>query len=177
MTNFRWAQYLVFLPFWKKLVLSFFAPMSIGFISCTFIFANYLQQIEIQQAAITQSQTRIKQYRTTLDNMPSISSLKALQNDYHIPFNSISADERLQQVLNKHQFIPDSWERDNNTFYKLRFTLSYSRFLMLLEHVSQVGFSLSSINVIPINSLILSVQLHLIDLNQPISTLLLSEKS
>ncbi|MEQ4925348.1 hypothetical protein [Proteus hauseri] len=177
MNNYRWAQYLVFLPFWQKRMLSFFAPVSIALICFIFIFTHYFQAIEKQQTAITQSQIRIKQYQSTLHNMPSITSLKALQSDYQLPFNPLSADERLQQILNKHQFIPDSWEYDSNTFYKLGFTLSYARFLMLLEQISQGGFSLSSINVMPINLLTLSVQLHLIDLNQPTSPLLLSETS
>lgn len=176
--NNQWSQYIVFLNFWKKLLFSLLIPITIFLFCLIFIFNKYYKEIEQKKTAITLSQIRIKQHLSTLRNMPSITSLKALQYDYHITSSPLSANERLQQILNEHQFIPDSWEYDNNSFYKLRFTLSYPQFLRLLKYVSHIGFSLSSINVMPIDHQVLSVQLHLIDLNHAVaSSLSLSEIS
>lgn len=165
MRNKQWMRYLVFLNVWQKVLLCFLVPLAFLFFCYWFIFIYYQQEIVTQQSLIFLNKTRINQTQSTLYQSPSMASLKALQDDYVIPHIHHSANKRLHHLFSEPWFMPDTWENTLNSNYKLSFTLPYFPFLTLLKRINQAGFSLTSLDVQPIQHNLLAVQLHLIDLN------------
>ena len=131
-----------------------------------FIYTDYQQEITQQHMEIKQSLSRIHHYQRTLETIPSLGSLIAQQADYNIPLNIPSASEQLQHILMTYHFIPETWENSSNSLYKLTFTLPYARFLTLLEFLNQTGLLLVSLNIMPTETKLLSVQITLTTLKE-----------
>lgn len=168
--NALWMRFISLSTNWQRLLLSLFLPFCITAFYYFFIFSHYQQEIIKQQTIITQKQILVAQYQSTLQQMPSIVSLKALQDDYEIPaIYSYSGYERLKNLLQTFSLIPEKLENDQDTLYRLTFTLSYSHFLHLLEMINRAGFSLTTLDVTPQKNRQLAVHISITDLSKFIS--------
>ncbi|MBQ0212586.1 hypothetical protein KAH51_03820 [Proteus vulgaris] len=162
--NVQWLQFVVSLAMWQITLLSLTIPFTIFLLYYFFIYTGYQQEITQQQVETTQRLSRIHHYQKMLETPPSLESLIAQQADYHISLNNPSTPEQLQHLLITYHFIPETWENAPNSLYKLTFNLSYTRLLTLLEHLNQTGLLLISLNIIPIKTELLSVQITLMAL-------------
>lgn len=165
----QWLQFMAFLPKWKITLLSVIIPFIVFLLYYFFICIDYQQETTRQQVEVAQTLTRINYYQNTLGTMPPLNSLITQQTDYDTPLNNQSANERLQHLLITYHFTPETWENMPNSLYKLTFTLPYPRFLALLKYINQTGLSLVSLNISPIKTDKLSVQISLTELNNPLS--------
>ncbi|NBN75987.1 hypothetical protein [Proteus sp. G2615] len=164
--NVKWLQFVVSLAMWQITLLSLTIPFIIFLLYYFFIYTDYQQEITQQHMEIKQSLSRIHHYQRTLETIPSLGSLIAQQADYNIPLNIPSASEQLQHILMTYHFIPETWENSSNSLYKLTFTLPYTRFLTLLEFLNQTGLLLVSLNIMPTETKLLSVQITLTTLKE-----------
>lgn len=163
--NTQWLLLMIFLPKWKLTLLSLMVPFIILLFYYLFIYTNYQQEITQQHIEIAQRLKRINHHKSTLGTMPSINSLIIQQIDYDIPFNNLPVSEQLQRLLMTYSFIPEVWENMPNSLYKLTFTLSYPQFLTLLEYLNQTSLALISLNIVPIETRLISVQMSLSELS------------
>lgn len=163
--NTQWLLLIIFLPKWKLTLLSLMIPFIILLFYYLFIYTNYQQEITQQHIEIAQRLKRINHHKSTLGTMPSIHSLIIQQIDYDIPFNNLPVSEQLQRLLMTYSFIPEVWENMPNSLYKLTFTLSYPQFLTLLEYLNQTSLALISLNIVPIETRLISVQMSLSELS------------
>lgn len=163
----QWLLLIAFLPKWKLTLLSLIIPFITLLFYYLFIYMDYQQAITQQHVEIAQRLKRINHHQNTLGTMPSLNSLITQQMDYDIPFDNTPVSEQLQRLLMTYHFIPDIWENTPNSLYKLTFTLSYSRFLTLLEYLNQTHLALISLNIIPIEPHLISVQMSLTELSYP----------
>lgn len=163
--NTQWLLLIIFLPKWKLTLLSLMIPFIILLFYYLFIYTNYQQEITQQHIEIAQRLKRINHHKSTLGTMPSIHSLIIQQIDYDIPFNNLPVSEQLQRLLMTYSFIPEVWENMPNSLYKLTFTLSYPQFLTLLEYLNQTSLALISLNIVPIETRLISVQMSLTELS------------
>ncbi|ODQ03792.1 hypothetical protein BHE86_08595 [Shigella sp. FC1655] len=163
--NTQWLLLMIFLPKWKLTLLSLMMPFIILLFYYLFIYTNYQQEITQQHIEIAQRLKRINHHKSTLGTMPSINSLIIQQIDYDIPFNNLPVSEQLQRLLMTYSFIPEVWENMPNSLYKLTFTLSYPQFLTLLEYLNQTSLALISLNIVPIETRLISVQMSLSELS------------
>lgn len=163
--NTQWLLLMIFLPKWKLTLLSLMMPFIILLFYYLFIYTNYQQEITQQHIEIAQRLKRINHHKSTLGTMPSINSLIIQQIDYDISFNNLPVSEQLQRLLMTYSFIPEVWENMPNSLYKLTFTLSYPQFLTLLEYLNQTSLALISLNIVPIETRLISVQMSLSELS------------
>lgn len=163
----RGLQFVALLPIWQKILLSLLWPIAIFILYYWIIFIPYQQEIIWLQTETTQKLTRIHQYQNILNTASSLDLLKIEQADYDL--SQETSDTELQYLLATHKLIPELWENEHDTLYKLTFTLSYNHFLSLLMHLSQTSFSLTSLKVFPIKPYLLSIQIHLIKLDDNLS--------
>lgn len=165
--NAQWLLLIAFLPKWKLTLLSLIIPFITLLFYYLFIYTDYQQEIAQQHLEIVQRLKRINHYQSALDTMPSIHSLITQQIDYDIPFDNLPVSEQLQRLLMAYHFIPEIWENSPNSLYKLTFTLSYPQFLALLEYLNQTSLALVSLNIVPIETHLISVQMSLTELSYP----------
>ncbi|WP_100158529.1 hypothetical protein [Proteus columbae] len=165
--NAQWLLFIAFLPKWKLNLLSLMIPFITLLFYYLFIYTGYQQEIAQQHLEIAQRLKRISHYQNTLDTMPSINSLIAQQIDYDISFDNPPVSEQLQRLLMTYHFIPETWENTPNSLYKLTFTLSYPQFLTLLEYLNQTSLALISLNIVPIESHLISVRMSFTELSYP----------
>lgn len=165
--NTQWLLFIAFLPKWKLTLLSLIIPIITFLFYYLFIYTDYQQEITQQHIEMAQRLKRINHHQSTLETMPSINSLIAQQIDYDIPLNNPPVSEQLQRLLMTYHFIPEIWEVMPNSLYKLTFTLSYSQFLTLLECLNQTSLALISLNIVPIETHLISVQMSLTELSYP----------
>lgn len=165
--NTQWLLLIAFLPKWKLTLLSLIIPFITFLFYYLFIYTDYQQEIAQQYVEITQRLKRINHLQSTLSTMPSMNSLITQQIDYDIPFDNPQVSEQLQRLLMTYHFIPEVWENAPNSLYKLTFHLSYPQFLTLLECLNQTSLALISLNVVPIERHLISVQMSLTALSYP----------
>lgn len=165
----QWLHFWPYLAMWKKIFFCLLVPFFIVLFFYLCIFITYQQDIALQQTEITQRLIRINQYQKTQNAQPSLVLLQSQYADYAFHLEHQSPDMRLQHLFSTYQVIPQTWENEHNSLYKLTFILPYSQFLSLLAHLSHAGFSLTLLDVIPTKAHLLSIQIHLIDLNESIS--------
>lgn len=163
--NAQWLLFIAFLPKWKLTLLSLIIPFIAFLFYYLFIYTDYQQEIAQQHIEMAQRLKRINYHQSTLEIMPSINSLITQQIDYDIPLNNSPVSEQLQRLLMTSHFIPEIWEVMPNSLYKLTFTLSYSQFLTLLEYLNQTSLALISLNIVPIETHLISVQMSLTELS------------
>jgi hypothetical protein len=165
--NAQWLLFIAFLPKWKLTLLSLIIPFIAFLFYYLFIYTDYQQEITQQYIEMAQRLQRINHHQSTLETMPSINSLITQQIEYDIPLNNSPVSEQLQRLLMTYHFIPEIWEVMPNSLYKLTFTLSYSQFLTLLEYLNQTSLALISLNIVPIETHLISVQMSLTELSYP----------